>query len=205
MNCKGKETRISIVEKYYVYPQAHLKLLNGQFKHSDAEAKITDHYYIFILIDKKDKTKKDTICCGYKAAKHFEELTGKKLPRLYSPIKDTSPHKDKTDNIYDKDHTKIVWDETIKQLYDAVMLIILLWNASPGTDIFTIKYYLENYTYLKPPLQKIKGVNTIIKSRKVPLTDHIKKMSDKNNFKEYKFDLLVKILEENNIKQYFQE
>lgn len=58
MKCRGTETRKKIVKEYYVEPVAHLKLLANQTKHSDAEAKIEDEYYIFTATRKKMDAKK---------------------------------------------------------------------------------------------------------------------------------------------------
>ncbi|MCI6006637.1 MAG: hypothetical protein MRZ25_00010 [Ruminococcus sp.] len=52
MNCRNTETRRRIVEEYDVKPVAHIKLLAGQIKHSDAEAVIRDEYYIFTAKNK---------------------------------------------------------------------------------------------------------------------------------------------------------
>lgn len=40
MDCRGTETRQWIVNKYDVVPVAHIQLLAGQTKHSDAGATI---------------------------------------------------------------------------------------------------------------------------------------------------------------------
>lgn len=47
MNCRGTATRQRIVKEYNVKPVAHIQLLAGQTKHSDAEAIIKEEYYIF--------------------------------------------------------------------------------------------------------------------------------------------------------------
>ena len=52
MECRGKEKRRRIVEDYYVKPIAHLSLLAGQKKHSDAGPIIEVEYYIFEAIHK---------------------------------------------------------------------------------------------------------------------------------------------------------
>ena len=49
MKCRGKKLREKIVKEYDVVPILHTILLNGQKKHSDAEAIIENEYYIFNL------------------------------------------------------------------------------------------------------------------------------------------------------------
>ena len=46
MNCRGHETRQRIVRDYEVQPEAHIKLLANQQKHSDAGATIEDEYKV---------------------------------------------------------------------------------------------------------------------------------------------------------------
>lgn len=54
MNCRGVNTRIKIVEQYDIKLIARTRLLNGQIERSDAEAKLTDQYYVFQCTAKND-------------------------------------------------------------------------------------------------------------------------------------------------------
>lgn len=47
MECRSTEKRQWIVRNYNVEPVAHIQLLKGQTKHSDAGAIIENDYYIF--------------------------------------------------------------------------------------------------------------------------------------------------------------
>ena len=47
MDCRSTEKRQYIVKNYYVTPVAHIQLLTGQTKHSDAGQVIHNDYYIF--------------------------------------------------------------------------------------------------------------------------------------------------------------
>lgn len=69
MKCRGRQVREQIVEEYRVIPKAHIKLLAGQTKRSDAEADITDEYYIFEAISYNGE--KEIIQCGMGAARLF--------------------------------------------------------------------------------------------------------------------------------------
>lgn len=53
MYCRGTKRRGQIVEEYNVAPKAHIKLLAGQEKISDAGGKIEKEYYIFEATPKK--------------------------------------------------------------------------------------------------------------------------------------------------------
>ena len=57
MKCRGSKTRQRIVRDYEVQPEAHIKLLANQQKHSDAGATIEDEYYVFSAKHKIDGTK----------------------------------------------------------------------------------------------------------------------------------------------------
>ena len=47
MECRSTERRQWIVDNYNVVPIAHIQLLAGQTKHSDAGSMIENDYYIF--------------------------------------------------------------------------------------------------------------------------------------------------------------
>ena len=63
MECRSEERRQYIVDNYNVVPIAHIQLLNGQTKHSDAGQTIENDYYIFEAISKANG-KKEIIQCG---------------------------------------------------------------------------------------------------------------------------------------------
>ena len=58
MDCRTQERREQIVNDYNVVPVAHVKLLTGQTKHSDAGQMINDKYYIFHAFPKLGGEKK---------------------------------------------------------------------------------------------------------------------------------------------------
>ena len=68
MECRSEERRQYIVNNYNVVPVAHIQLLNGQTKHSDAGRTIENDYYIFEATSKIDG-KQERIQCGMTAAK----------------------------------------------------------------------------------------------------------------------------------------
>lgn len=56
MDCRSTVKRQWIVEHYEVVPVAHIQLLEGQTKHSDAGATIENDYYIFHAKLRKGKS-----------------------------------------------------------------------------------------------------------------------------------------------------
>ena len=63
MDCRSTEKRQWIVENYTVKPMAHIQLLAGQTKHSDAGATIERDYYIFEAVN-NENGEKEIIQCG---------------------------------------------------------------------------------------------------------------------------------------------
>ncbi len=193
MKCRGSNIRRIIVQEYYVAPVAHLKILDNRPKHSDAEAIITDEYYIFIVTSKYNGSK-DTITCGMGAARDFLKLLGHSGLPLFNPIKEEvlkSSVKDcKTDTSeFDSD-----WNPTGKQLYNAIMWLISVWDAKIDTPLFKIKDNVVAYKKYPPSSSNIKSVNTIIKNggKGKTLTEIIEDFRKHNNLKNSmcQFDLL---------------
>lgn len=63
MDCRSEDRRKQIVEEYNVVPKAHIKLLSGQEKISDAGGKIEREYYIFEATS-KESGNREIILCG---------------------------------------------------------------------------------------------------------------------------------------------
>ena len=84
MRCRGRETREQIVKDYRVVPVAHIRLLAGQTRRSDAEADIENEYYIFEAVDADGN--KEIIQCGMGAARHFLKLLNHGGVPLFNPL-----------------------------------------------------------------------------------------------------------------------
>jgi len=87
MNCRGEKRRIQIANDYIVKPIAYLRLLNGQKKRSDAEANLTDKYYIFECVLKSNPNITEKIICGNGAGAHFLRLINQESPLIFDPLK----------------------------------------------------------------------------------------------------------------------
>lgn len=107
MECRSEKKRQDIVDNYYVSPIAHIQLLSGQRKHSDAGQTITNDYYIFEAISKKGG-EKEIIQCGMGAAKDFlKKINHKGLP-LFNPLHYAMEKEKKNQNTYDSNGNGIM-------------------------------------------------------------------------------------------------
>lgn len=200
MNCRGVNTRIKIVEQYDIKLIAHTRLLNGQIKRSDAEAELTDQYYVFQCIAKNDDKIVKSILCGTGAAKHFLELVGEPDMPLFDPIKTIGGSRNKCNG---NGTAKKQWNVESKQLYNAIQWLIICWDIVPHGAIIDIKEKLEKYYYKEPFISQIKAINTIISRGKKTLTEMISGFRETNDIKKYDFDLLRSRLSEEDIESYF--
>ena len=144
MKCRTTERREWIVNNYFVEPKAHIKLLANQIKNSDAGGIIEDEYYIFQATSKTNG-KREVIQCGMGAARDFLRLLNHKGLPIFNPIHNDIGHHNgvnNRNNINNDNASK--WNPTAKQLYNAIMWIITIINASPGTPIYSIKSQVED-------------------------------------------------------------
>ena len=214
MNCRGHETRQRIVRDYEVQPKAHIKLLANQQKHSDAGAIIEDEYYIFSA---KHKTngKKEVIQCGMGAARDFLVLINHEGLPLFNPLMG-EPDVNKRQEYNNKGSGNLQpkkWNKTAKQLYNAIMWLIILWDAKPDTLLFDFKDEVIKYKTYEPFDIKIKRVNTTIQngSKGKTLTEMINGYRADNDIRDgiCNFDILknkirdMKDRQGNTIESYF--
>lgn len=184
MNCRGHDTRIEIVNKYILFPIAHLQLLNGQQKKSDAGPIIENDYYIFRLVNKGNESDVRNIVCGIEAASDFLNLIHHKPLPIFNPLVSGRTEQNINNNSPSFQNGKIN-NETAKQLYNATMWVILIINARINSPIFKIKNNLEKNMNYEPYLSIIKSVNTIIKScfKEKTLSDKINELRKSNNIR----------------------
>lgn len=203
MDCRGHDIRQKIVNNYEVQPVAHIKLLANQQKHSDAGATIEDEYYIFSAKRKTDG-KDEVIQCGMGAARDFLELINHKGLPLFNPLKGDSRMNNRSEQVNGGGLNSQTekWNETAKQLYNALMWLIILWDAKPNTPIFSIKDEVLKYKNREPSEKIIISVNTIIRrgGKGKTMTDMINACRVDNNIsdKSCNFDILKqKIIDKN--------
>lgn len=206
MNCRGHSTRIEIVNNYKVTPVAHIQLLNGQTKYSDAGQIIENDYYIFKLVNKKIESDVQTIICGIETANDFLRLINHQGLPIFNPLVSISvEQKIHNGNVLANNSKKK--NETAIQLYNAIMWVITLIDAKPDTTIYNIKEEVEKYLSYEPYISKIKGVNTIIKKcfKEQTLSNKINQLRETNNIRNSicNFSLLQEKLKNENISSNF--
>ena len=191
MDCRGHEKRLRIVQEYKIIPIAHIKLLNGKIISSDAGGDITDSYFMFNCIS-KTTNEREIIYCGKPTAIDFCNLTNQKLPDLFNPLKCTSVSgKLNKNNIREAEMIDKKWNPMRKQLYNATMLLIAIFDAKPDTPLFVIKEELETYVDREPFLARIKAINTIISKTNKTMRDIIDELGKNNDLKSFSFDLFL--------------
>lgn len=208
MNCRGHEKRIKIVENWEVTPLAHIKLLDGSEIHSDAGNDITDSYYLFQCVNRVTGVN-DAIRCGRAVAEDFCSLTGCTMPKYFNPIRmesEGNPHISNSGS--DVTQKKAEWNPMRLQLYHAIMLIIVAWNAKPGTPLYSVLKRVVNDRFLAYPPREgdIKAVNTILKNGKTTIskvTQQIEVLANNKKMKNYQFDMLNEKLNSLGIDSYF--
>lgn len=201
MDCRGDQRRREIVRDYDIVPVAHVKLLKGQTKQSDAGPKIDDQYYVFKATSKNKSDDVQIIQCGMGAARDFLSLTNRKSLPLFNPLVMPANHVVNNNQPNTRNSSKsIKWDPTAEQLHNAIMWIIIVWNTSPrpNSPLFKIKSELERYPSCKPFDSKIKAVNTMIQNGNhgSTLTNSINRLKNSNNIRQTvcDFNLLTKRL-----------
>ncbi len=144
-------------------------------------------------------------------SKHFLKLINHEGLPLFNPLKNdivknnnTYPTKTKSNN--EKNSTAI-------QLFNAIMWLIIIFDAKPDTALFALKDQIETYINNEPFDSQIKAVNTIIKNlgQSKTLTQLILELKYKNNIRNNVCDfrllenkvIRLKDNDGNNIKSFF--
>ncbi len=198
MDCRSTEKRQWIIEKYNVTPVAHIQLLAGQTKHSDAGKIIQNDYYIFEAIDKSNGVK-EIIQCGMGASRDFLRLLNHKGLPIFNPLHRgalVGGHENGRARAGgDVRRTETNWNPIARQLYNAIMWIIIIIDAKPDTPIFEIRDKVYRYKVSEPFASQIRAVNTIIR-KNLPnstLTEAINNLRVENDVRDdvCQFDLLI--------------
>lgn len=197
MKCRGHETRIQICKENVIEPVAHLMLLSGRVKRSDAEAEIKNDYYIFQCTHKLNGTK-EIIQCGMGAATDFLKILNKDGIPIFNPLlSQGNVNTTRRKSFAGNKEANEKWNPAAKQLYDAIMLLIIEWDDhNPDSLLFSLKEEITEDNCREPQKRKIKAVNTIISkdSKKRTLSQIVSDMKKDDAIKEFCFDLLEKIL-----------
>lgn len=200
MDCRSTERRQWIVNNYNVVPVAHIQLLAGQIKRSDAGAVIENDYYIFNATNKVSG-RREIIQCGMGAARDFLRLIEHDGLPLFNPLHGeggAGGHGGGNPGGNGGRRPAGAWNPIAQQLFNAIMWIILIIDAEPDTPIFDIREKVYKYKDREPFASQVKAVNTIIGKNLggKTLTEAIDELRENNNVRDNmcQFDRLVDII-----------
>lgn len=197
MDCRSTEKRQWIVRNYTVEPVAHIRLLSGQIKHSDAGATIERDYYIFEAVNNATG-EKEIIQCGMGAARDFLELLNHEGLPLFNPLHGDGDAGGEHGGGAGGRRAQEIWNPVAKQLYNAIMWLIIAWDAKPGTPLFEFRSDIEKHKKVTPFEWKVKRVNSAIQNgaKGRTLTEIIDGFRRNNNVRDdlCQFDLLIDII-----------
>ncbi|QNX31989.1 hypothetical protein IC790_10365 [Acinetobacter seifertii] len=82
--------------------------------------------------------------------------------------------------------TNIKWNPKAKQLYNAIMWLILIIDARPQTPIYNIRDKVLKFKYKEPFDSEVKSINTMIRNsfKNRTLTEKINQLKIENNIRE---------------------
>ncbi|RUT43978.1 hypothetical protein EJP82_18775 [Paenibacillus anaericanus] len=178
--------------------------MNGQERRSCTKDLLTDSYYCFSYRAKKDDIT-GTFLCGTYAANHFLELIHHPKLTLFDPLASETVGMG-TSSTNGNTVFNETWHPAAKQLFNAIILLIICWGIVPGNVLQEIKRDLEINKSREPLPRQIKAINTIISRDKRGRT--LQHMLDelRNHNKELRsfcFDLLNEALFKNKIENSF--
>ena len=202
MNCHGLDTRVRIVEYYIIKCTAHIRFLKGQIR-SDAERDITDTYYIFECVIKNDNNDVDRIVCGTGAARDLLQLANITAPPIFNMLHEVDGGGEGGAGGGNQ-HQVEEWDAAAKQLYNAIMILIIAWNLRPG-PIYNYLEEARRYRHCAPFANRVDKINQIIHRHGTSLRDILNQLAQNNNIRNYEFNLLEDILHNDGIVSYFED
>lgn len=158
--------------EYDIHPVAHLRLLSGQHKVSDAGGTgITDQYYVFSAIN-KTSGREESILCGIAAARDLLAITGADPLPLFDPLKhlpeptagserEQARQGESKPPRPDPDVSR-KWHPEMLELFNGAMLLITAWDAEAGTPLFRLVESCRKWFWLEPYIEKIEQLNRIV-------------------------------------------
>lgn len=146
--------------------------------------------------------RREIIQCGMGAARDFLRLIGHEGLPLFNPL-----HGEGGAGGHGGNHggggaggrrTEPVRHPVAKQLYNAIMWLIIIIDAQPDTPIFEIREKVYKFKDREPFPSQVKAVNTII-GKNLPgktLTEVIDELRANNDVRDEmcRFDLLIDII-----------
>lgn len=215
MNIRGHARRAALCRNYFVKPLLHSEVVGNAIK-SDAGPMLSAEYYVFKLIDKQTNETADVVTCGIDAAAEIIQMSGcEKLPKITLRNKpEKSENEGKGSGERERRAAKEdapdakeewVWDDTAKQLYDAVGILYDMWGQRSGGVLFSIMEKIRN-NHSQHPTYLIKSVNTVLSkdSEGRTLSYRIGKYRKRHpELRWFDFGLLNDYLDKQGIKSFF--
>lgn len=216
INCRGHENRVNLIKEFEIFPELRMKMMTGIVM-SDAGARISDELYIFSVYKKSDGTYYDKILCGEHVAKDFLLLTGERRPPIFNILKSShSAASSKQSNsslsntknssvasISPAQKDKIEWHPVNKLLYEAVMIMILVWQDTNGDSIlFKELRKCLKYPDKYPFSDRLIRINSIIgKDKRKNLFSILRDLEKAGNeIREFDLALLHEAVEKTGVK-----
>lgn len=131
-------------------------------------------------------------------------MTNQESPSIFDPLKTFGT--ENQGNSGGREGVKAEqWNETARQLYNAIQWLIICWDIIPRAGMLDIRDKVVKFRKNEPFLSQIKSINTIISRdfQKRTLTEMIDGLRKSNDIKKYDFNLLISKLETEGIKAYF--
>ena len=157
------------------------------------------NYLIVWKKRKKEWQKKEIIQCGMTAARDFlKKINHEGLP-LFNPLHGEGGTEKKGGKTSGSGESKEVkWNPVAKQLFNAIMWVIIIIDAKPDTPIFGIREKVWKFKSYEPFPSQVKAVNTIIGKNIVgkTLSQAIDELRHDNDIRDEmcQFDKLVDII-----------
>lgn len=132
----------------------------------------------------------------YGCGKRFLELLNHKGLPIFNPLHgEGSTDRNSRGGARNK---QIRWNPVAKQLYNAIMWLIIIIDAKPDTPIFEIREKVYSFRDREPFHSQVKAVNTIIRKNLLgrTLMEAIDELRADNNLRDElcRFDLLNEII-----------
>lgn len=161
---------------------------------------IENDYYIFHAIDKVSE-RKEIIQCGMGAARDFLRLIKHEPLPLFNPLHGEAGVGGHGGGVggHGGRRPAEVGNPIAKQLFNAIMWIILIIDAEPNTPIFAIREKVYRFKDKEPFSSQVKAVNTIIRKNlgEKTLTEAIDELRHDNDIRDEmcNFDSLIDIID----------
>ncbi len=135
------------------------------------------------------------------AAKDFLDLLNHAGLSLFNPLhleRNAGERGSGNPRLYGNENHEQNWNQTARQLYNAIMWLIIAWDAKPGTPLFEFKSDIIQNHNREPYNWKVKRVNSAIQKggHGKTLTEIINSFRFENNIRDdmCQFNLLINVI-----------